>query len=129
MTPPPILNTLYSRKINLDNDQQHNNLNDSMRFNKNKIDDFNIIIQQQKNFNKPSNKSGTFAYLMDRTQDIQKKYKKYSEKMLVGNNIYTPENYNYKKQRKYVNIEKERKNYFYAGNKIPVRDEIVYYNL
>jgi len=130
MTPPPMLTSFHSKRIILENYKQDNNINDSMRFNKNKIDDnFNINYQGQKNFNKSSNTSGTFAYLMDRTQDIQKKYKKYSEKMLIGNNIFTHENYNYKKQRKYVNIEKERKNYFYAGNNIPVRDEIVYFNL
>jgi hypothetical protein len=66
---------------------------------------------------------------MERTQDVQKKYKKFAGQMLVGNNIFTPENYNYKKQRKYVSIEKERKNNFYAGNQIPLKDEVVYYNL
>jgi hypothetical protein len=129
MTPPPNLKSNYLKRINWENDSSRNNLNNYMILNKNSSNNHNNTTKPQKMYTKPMHMSGTFAYLMEKTQDVQKKYKKHSEKMLVGHNIFTPENYNYKKQRKYVNIENEKKNPFYAGNRAPIRDEITYYNL
>ncbi len=68
---------------------------------------------------------------MERTQPLEKKFKKFSEKMLACSHIFTPENYNYRKQKRYVSIEKEKKDNYYAGNtgRSSANDEVIYYNM
>ncbi len=81
-----------------------------------------------KKIKKPLAVSGTFASLMERTNNNEKKFKKFSGKMLDNNDIFSSQGYNYRKQKRYVSLEKEKRNNLYAGNKSSPNDEVSYYN-
>jgi len=74
------------------------------------------------------NSCSTIADLIAKTPDNEQTYKKYSERLLAGNNIFTPEITQYTKGKATIQLDQMKRSADYAGIKYWPMDEVKYFN-
>lgn len=73
--------------------------------------------------------SGSIADLIERTSNNEAKPKKYAERLLASNNIFTPDNPEYTRKKQFVPLDEMKKSNAFAGIKYKQLDEVKYYNV
>lgn len=85
------------------------------------------IYENRRRGDKTYNKStanGSIGNLLNKTPDVEQKFKKYSERLTMGNDIFTPQTPDLKPKCKViVNIEEIKKSNDYAGIKSRNEDD------